>query len=118
MAEAKAILRYVRVAPRKARVMVDMIRGQQVPKALAMLKYTPRAAAKVVEKVLRSAVANAEQKEMGDSEGMWVAQAHVDGGPVLKRFRSRSMGRANSIHKRTSHITIVVAASEAAVAGK
>jgi large subunit ribosomal protein L22 len=118
MAEAKAILRYVRVAPRKARVMVDMIRGQQVPKALAMLKYTPRAAAKVVEKVLRSAVANAEQKEMGDSEGMWVAQAHVDGGPVLKRFRSRSMGRANSIHKRTSHITIVVAASETAAAGK
>jgi len=118
MAEAKAILRYVRVAPRKARVMADMIRGQQVPKALAMLKYTPRAAAKVVEKVLRSAVANAEQKEMGDSEGMWVSEVYVNGGPVLKRFRSRSMGRANSIHKRTSHITVVVAAPEASAAGK
>ena len=67
MAEAKAILRFVRVAPRKARVVVDMIRGQHVPQALAMLKHTPRHAAKVVEKLLRSAVANAEQKEMGDS---------------------------------------------------
>lgn len=118
MAEAKAILRYVRVAPRKVRVMADMIRGQQVPKALAMLKYTPRAAAKVVEKVLRSAVANAEQKEMGDSEGLWISEAFVNGGPVLKRFRSRSMGRANSIHKRTSHITIIVTAPAAAAAGK
>jgi large subunit ribosomal protein L22 len=118
MAEAKAILRYVRMAPRKVRVMADMIRGQQVPKALAMLKYTPRAAAQVVEKVLRSAVANAEQKEMGDSEGMWISEAYVNGGPVLKRFRSRSMGRANSIHKRTSHITIIVTAPEAAAAGK
>jgi len=118
MAEAKAILRYVRVTPRKARVMADMIRGQQVPKALAMLKYTPRAAAKVVEKVLRSAVANAEQKEMGDSEAMWIAKAYVNCGPTYKRFRSRSMGRANSIHKRTSHITVIVAAPEAAATGK
>lgn len=118
MAEAKAIVRYVRVAPRKARVIVDMIRGQQVPKALAMLKYTPRAAAKVVEKVLRSAVANAEQKELGDSEVMWVSEAYVNCGPTYKRFRARSMGRANAIHKRTSHITIVVAAPEAAGTGK
>lgn len=113
MAEAKAILRFVRVAPRKARVVVDLIRGQQVPKALAMLRHTPRNAAKVVEKVLRSAVANAEQKEMGDSDSMWVSKAYVDCGPTYKRFRARSMGRANSIHKRTSHITIVVAAPQA-----
>jgi len=99
-------------------VIVDMIRGQQVPKALAMLKYTPRAAAKVVEKVLRSAVANAEQKELGDSEVLWVSKAYVDGGPTYKRFRPRSMGRANAIHKRTSHITVVVAASEPAGTGK
>jgi len=114
MTEAKAILRYVRVTPRKARAVVDLIRGQRVPHALTVLKYTPRHAAKVVEKVLRSAVANAEQKEMGDSDAMWVARAYVDGGPTYKRFRARSMGRANSIHKRTSHITVVVAAPEAA----
>lgn len=113
MAEAKAILRFVRVAPRKARPVIDMIRGRQVPQAFAMLKHTPRHAAKVVEKLLRSAVANAEQKEMGDSEDMWVSSAVVDGGPIHKRFRARSMGRANSIHKRTSHITIVVASPDA-----
>lgn len=114
MAEAKAILRFVRVAPRKARAVVDMIRGQRVPQALSLLKYTPRAAAKVVEKVLRSAVANAEQKELGDSDSLWVSRAFVDCGPTYKRFRARSMGRANSIHKRTSHITLIVSAPEAA----
>lgn len=110
MAEARAILRFVRIAPRKARVVMDLIRGQQVSHALTVLKYTPRAAAKVVEKLLRSAVANAEQKELGDSDNLWVSRAYVDGGPVLKRFRARSMGRANAIHKRTSHITVVVSA--------
>lgn len=112
MAEAKAILRFVRVAPRKARAVVDMIRGKRVPQALSLLKYTPRAAAKVVEKILRSAVANAEQKELGDSESLWVSRAYVDCGPTYKRFRARSMGRANSIHKRTSHITLIVSAPE------
>ena len=110
MAEARAILRFVRVAPRKARIVMDLIRGQQVSHALTVLKHTPRAAAKVVEKLLRSAVANAEQKELGDSENLWVSRAYVDGGPILKRFRARSMGRANAIHKRTSHITVVVSA--------
>ena len=108
MAEATAILRYVRIAPRKARALVDVIRGQEVPHALTILKYSPRASAKVLEKLLLSAVANAEQKEMGDKEDLWISRAYVDGGPVLKRFRARSMGRANSIHKRTSHITLVV----------
>lgn len=110
MTEAHAVLRFVRVAPRKARPVIDMIRGQQVPMALSMLKHTPRQAARVVEKILRSAVANAEQKEMGDSESMVVSKAFVDHGPIYKRFRARSMGRANSIQKRTSHITVVVAA--------
>ena len=90
--------------------MVDMIRGQQVPMALAMLKHLPRHAARVIEKVLRSAVANAEQKELGDSDTMRVAKAYVDCGPIYKRFRARSMGRANAIQKRTSHITVVVEA--------
>ena len=104
------MLRFVRVAPRKAKPVIDMIRGQQVPLALAMLKHTPRHAARVVEKLLRSAVANAEQKEMGDSESMVISRAFVDCGPTYKRFRARSMGRANAIQKRTSHITVVVAA--------
>lgn len=110
MTEAHAILRFVRIAPRKAKPVIDMIRGQQVPMALAMLKHTPRHAARVVEKVLRSAVANAEQKEMGDSESMVISKAFVDCGPTYKRFRARSMGRANAIQKRTSHITVAVAA--------
>ena len=114
MAEAKAILRFVRVTPRKARIVIDMIRGQQVPMALAMLRHTPKHAARVIEKLLRSAVANAEQKELGDSDEMWVSQAVVNCGPIYKRFRARSMGRANSIQKRKSHITIAVAAPGAA----
>ena len=112
MSEAHAILRFVRVAPRKAKPVIDMIRGQQVPMALAMLKHTTRHAARVVEKLLRSAVANAELKELGDSESMVVSRAFVNCGPIYKRVRARSMGRANAIQKRTSHITVVVAAGE------
>ncbi|HRI39152.1 MAG TPA: 50S ribosomal protein L22 [Nitrospira sp.] len=112
MSEAHAILRFVRVAPRKAKPVIDMIRGQQVPMALAMLKHTPRHAARVVEKLLRSAVANAELKELGDSESMVVSRAFVNCGPTYKRVRARSMGRANAIQKRTSHITVAVTASE------
>ncbi len=111
MAEAQAVLRFVRVSPRKARPVIDLIRGQQVPMALAMLRNFPRHASKVVEKILRSAVANAEQKEMGDSESMVVSKAFVDCGPTLKRFRARSQGRANAIQKRMSHITVVVSAA-------
>jgi large subunit ribosomal protein L22 len=114
MPEAKAILRYVRVPPRKARAVVDLIRGQQVHHALSVLKYTPRVAAKVVEKLLRSAVANAEQKELGEADTMRVARAFVDCGPIYKRFQPRAQGRAFSIHKRTSHITVVVEAPEVA----
>ncbi len=107
--EAKAILRFVRVAPRKARLVVDLIRGHQVAEALNILKFTPRSASRVVEKILKSAVANAENLEIGDPDDLWVTRVYVDGGPVLKRFQARSMGRANPIKKRTSHITVVVA---------
>jgi large subunit ribosomal protein L22 len=80
-----------------------------VAEALNILKFTPRSASRVVEKVLKSAVANAENLEIGDPDDLWVTRVTVDGGPVLKRFRARSMGRANPIKKRTSHITVVVA---------
>lgn len=114
MAEAKAVLRHVRMTPRKVRLVVDLVRGREVPEALTALRYLPRAAARVVEQLLRSAVANASQKEIGESESLKIVRAYVDGGPVLKRFRARSMGRANPIKKRTSHVTIVVGPSESA----
>ena len=114
MPEAVAILRYVRMSPRKTRVLVDLIRGCPVSQALALLKFTPRVAAKTVEKVLLSAIANAQQagKEIGDVDTLRVSRAVVDGGPTLKRFQPRAQGRAFSIHKRTSHITIAVSPIE------
>ena len=117
MAEAIAKLRYVRMSPRKTRVVVDLIRGCSVSNALSLLKFTPRTAAKVVEKVLLSAVANAQQpgKELGDADSLRVSRAFVDGGPTQKRFQPRAQGRAFSIHKRTSHITIAVAPVEGQV---
>lgn len=109
MAEARAILRYARVAPRKARLVVDLIRGKKADEALAVLKFTPRRAARIVQKVLQSAIANAQQREIGDVDELWVASAYVDGGPVMKRFRPAPQGRAHPVHKRTSHITLVLA---------
>ncbi len=111
MAEARAVVRYVRMAPRKVRLIIDMVRGRNAAEALAILKYMPQAAARVVEQLLGSAVANAGQKELGEPENLKVIRAFVDGGPIYKRFRPRSMGRANPIQKRTSHITIVVGQS-------
>jgi large subunit ribosomal protein L22 len=108
--EAIARLRFLRMAPRKTRVMVDAIRGRSVPDALATLRFTPRVAARVVEKVLRSAVANAQQgsKDLGDADNLRISRAFVDNAPTLKRFQPRAQGRAFSIHKRMSHITIAV----------
>ncbi|MBI3802900.1 MAG: 50S ribosomal protein L22 [Nitrospirae bacterium] len=110
--EAKAILRFVRVAPRKARLVVDLIRGKSAAEALIILKFTPRHAARVVEKILKSAVANATQKEMGDVDTLQVSKVFVDGGPVMKRMQPRAMGRANIIRHRTSHITLIISGSE------
>ena len=101
--------RFVRVSARKARLVLDQIRGKPVAEALATLEYTPRAAARLVEKVLRSAVANAEHNyQVRDLDDLRVVQAYADGGPVLKRVQPRAMGRAFSIKHRTSHLTIGV----------
>ncbi|MDA8168612.1 MAG: 50S ribosomal protein L22 [Nitrospiraceae bacterium] len=105
--ESKAILRYARLTPRKARRVVDLIRGRKAGEALISLRFMPYRGAKYVEKVLRSAMANAEQKN-ADPEAMKVARAFVDDGPSMKRMMPRSMGRANIIKKRTSHITIML----------
>lgn len=112
--EAKAVARYVRVAPRKARLVVDLIRGKSVDDARAILRFSPRAAAEVVEKVLNSAVANAERNLHVKSEDLVVASTFVDEGPTLKRVQPRAMGRAFRINKRTSHITVVVGQREGA----
>ncbi len=112
MVEAKAVLRFVRMAPRKMRMVIDLIRGRDVTEALTLLKYLPRAAAAVIEKLLQSAVANAGQRDLGDPESLRIVRAYVDGGPTLKRFQPRAQGRASPIHKRTSHVTIVVAPIE------
>lgn len=106
--QAKAIARTVRIAPRKVRLVVDLIRGKQVGEAIAILRHTPKAASPVVEKVLNSAMANAEHNYEMDVNNLVVSQAFVDEGPTLKRFRPRAMGRASAINKRTSHITIVL----------
>ncbi len=110
MAEAKAILKFVRVAPRKARLVVDLIRGKKAGEALTALRFMPQGAAKIVEKVLKSVIANAQQKEIGDEDDLWIRKAFVDGGPVMKRVRPAPQGRAHMIKKRTSHITLVLAA--------
>ncbi len=112
--EARAIARYVRVSPRKARLVVDLIRGKSVSDASAILKFTPRAAAEVVAKVLDSAVANAEKNLKIKPETLFVSETYVDEGPTLKRIRPRAQGRAFRINKRTSHVTVVVKQREEA----
>jgi len=109
MAEAKAIARFVRVPAQKARLVVDLIRGRDVNSALLQVQLNKRAAARVVEKILRSAMANASQNHgVRDVDRLLVAKATVDEGPTLKRIQPRAMGRAFRIHKRSSHITIVL----------
>lgn len=107
--EVKASANFVRIAPRKVRIVVDLVRGKAVGEALAILRNTPRAASPLVEKVLKSAVANAEHNFELDADDLYVAKAFVDQGPTLKRFRPRARGMANRILKKTSHITLMVA---------
>ena len=112
--EAKAIARYVRVSPRKARIVVDLIRGKSVVRAREILAFTNRGVAETVEKTLNSAVANAETQHHVRPESLVVKTAYVDEGPTLKRIRPRAKGSASRINKRTSHITIIVAPREEA----
>ncbi len=106
--ESKATVRHIRVTPRKARLVVDIIRGKRAGDALNILKFMPQHASKVVEKLLKSAIANAEQKNIADVDRLKITRAFVDQGPVLKRVMPRAMGRANIIRKRSSHITLVL----------
>ena len=106
--EAKAVAKYIRIAPRKVRVVMDLIRGKNVAEAFAILKFTPKAGADVIEKVLKSAVANAENNFDMNVDRLYVSSAYVDQGPTLKRIHPRSRGQAFSILKKTSHVTVVV----------
>ncbi|MDP3014334.1 MAG: 50S ribosomal protein L22, partial [Candidatus Subteraquimicrobiales bacterium] len=107
-AQTQAMANYVRVSPRKARQLVDLIRGKSVNDALTALKFLPKAAAAIILKVVSSAAANAENNQGLKREALYISEIHVNQGPTLKRYRPRAMGRASRIHKRTSHITVVV----------
>jgi large subunit ribosomal protein L22 len=111
--EVKASAQYLRVAPRKARLVVEHIRGRSVPEARTVLAFTPRAAAREVEKILASAVANAEANHGLIGDDLIVSAAYVDEGPVIKRWRARARGRVARIQKKTCHVTIRLAPVEA-----
>lgn len=115
--EAKATARFIRMSPRKVRLVVDQIRGQSVNQAYALLQFSKKAASEPVSKTLRSAVANAQYKaqdegEFVDADELFIREAYVNEGPTLRRFRAAAMGRAAPLRKRTSHITVVVDTKE------
>jgi large subunit ribosomal protein L22 len=102
----KAIAKYVRIAPRKARLVADEVRGKSYPEAVSLLRFTNKRAAKILGDVLNSAAANAEHNVDADPDELLVKTVKVDEGPTIKRYRPRAMGRATMIRKRTSHITV------------
>ncbi len=110
--EARAVARHVRISPRKARQVVDLIRGKDIDEALAILKHLPNRSAGMVEKVVRSAMANAEHNYDMNIDDLYVASTFVDEGATWKRIRPRAQGRANRIRKRNSHITVILKEKE------
>ena len=106
--EVKATAKYIRIAPRKVRIVMNLVRGKSVADALAILKFTPKVGADAVEKVLRSAVANAENNFDMDVDRLFISSAFVDQGPTLKRIHPRSRGQAFKMLKHTSHLTVAV----------
>ena len=107
--EAKAYLRYVRISPRKVQIVCDLIRGKDVGTAMAILMQTPKAASEPLQKLLKSAVANAENNFSMDVEKLYVSEVYATAGPILKRMYAASKGRGYRINKRTSHVTLAVA---------
>src|SRR5689334_4017190 len=110
--EAKARLRFVRESARKVRIVANMVRGKQIDEAMSLLRFQPRKAARLIRKLLVSAIANAANNEKADIEQLVVKGIVVDEGPILKRWLPRAMGRASRINKRTSHITVTVSEAE------
>jgi large subunit ribosomal protein L22 len=106
--EVQAKARFIRISPRKARLTADLVRGKKVQEALTDLALSQKAGSAIVTKVLKSAVANADQLGNIDIDSLFVKRIFVDQGPTMKRFRPRAMGRATRIRKRTSHITVIL----------
>ena len=106
--EAKATLKYARISSRKVKIVADLIRGKDVDEALAIVKFTPKAASEIIEKLLKSAISNAENNHNMRHENLYVAEIYANQGPTLKRIRPAAKGSAVRIRKRTSHITIVL----------
>ncbi len=107
--EVRASAKFVRIAPRKVRIVADMVRGKRVPEALELLAFTPNRGAEVLRKILNSALASAEEKNLGDVDNLVITKVMVDQGPNMKRWRPRAMGRATRINKFSSHIHVFVA---------
>ena len=110
--EAKAILKDARIAPRKVQIVLDLIRGKDYEVAMATVKHTPKAASEYLEKLLKSAAANAENNHNMDKNNLYVAECYVCPGPIMKRIMPRAQGRAYRILKRTSHVTVVLKEKE------
>ena len=108
VAEAKATLKYARISSRKVKIVADLVRGKNVDEALAIMKYTPKASSEVLEKLLNSAIANAENNHYMTRANLYIAEIYANQGPTLKRIRPAAKGSAVRIRKRTSHITIVL----------
>ena len=106
--EARAVGKYIRISPQKARIVADVVRGMNVDQAITTLKFMPKKSAGILRKVVESAVANAAQDEQLDVDSLFIKKIFIDGGPSLKRIRPRAMGRATRIIKRTSHITVIL----------
>ena len=111
--EAKATLKFARISSRKVKIVADLIRGKDVDEALAIMKFTPKVSSEVLEKLLKSAIANAENNHDMKHENLYVAEIFANQGPTLKRIRPAAKGSAVRIRKRTSHITIVLKEKEA-----
>lgn len=107
--EVKAVSKYVRISPRKVHIMIDAVKGKPVETALEILKFMPQKAAYIVEKIIRSAVSNADQHPDIDVDSLVIRNIIADQGPTLKRFKARARGRGTRILKRTSHITVILA---------
>ena len=106
--ETQTVARYIRMSPRKVRYVADLVRGKKVGEALDILMFTPRRASQVVSRLIKSGIANAGQNESIDVDTLYIKRIFVDGGPTLKRFRPRPMGRATRVRKRSSHITLTL----------
>ena len=106
--EARATLKYARISSRKVKIVADLVRGKNVDEALAIMKYTPKASSEILEKLLKSAIANAENNHYMTRTNLYIAEIYANQGPTLKRIRPAAKGSAFKVRKRTSHITIVL----------